>query len=211
MSGSRAHSHAGAAALQHAAAGGGSAGRQLLARWRRRALLRRGGAVHIGDEASHLLRAGPLHMHARTASYKCFACFAIPGGQNSVCGHRRASVFQVSGVVQCEAGCTLREVDDYVHERGFMVPLDLGAKDYCHIGGNVVSNAGKCLPTAHTMPPGAVSASFWADAALRMHRCWAHRPAVPWMQAACGCCVMDPCVPMCWAWRQYCRMALCWT
>jgi len=49
---------------------------------------------------------------------------------------------QVSGVVVCEAGCTLQEVDDYVHRHGFMVPLDLGAKDSCHIGGNVATNAG---------------------------------------------------------------------
>jgi FAD/FMN-containing dehydrogenase len=70
-------------------------------------------------------------------------------------GHR--SVLQVSGVVQCDAGCTLQEVDDYVHERGFMVPLDLGAKESCHIGGNVVSNAGKHLHgRAHATPPGAV-------------------------------------------------------
>jgi FAD/FMN-containing dehydrogenase len=53
-------------------------------------------------------------------------------------------LLQVSGVVQCQAGCTLQEVDDFVHERGFMVPLDLGAKDSCHIGGNVASNAGNC-------------------------------------------------------------------
>jgi FAD/FMN-containing dehydrogenase len=54
----------------------------------------------------------------------------------------RARCSQVGGVVECQAGCTLQEVDDYVHERGFMVPLDLGAKDTCHIAGNVASNAG---------------------------------------------------------------------
>lgn len=157
MPGSRARAFAGAAALQRAAAGGGAAGRQLLPRRRRRALLRRGGAVHGGDEAAHLLRAGLLHMHSRTASHRCCAWFAKSSGQNSVCGHRRVCSLQVSGVVQCEAGCTLQEVDDYVHERGFMVPLDLGAKESCHIGGNVVSNAGEYLHgRAHATPPGAI-------------------------------------------------------
>lgn len=45
-------------------------------------------------------------------------------------------------MVVCEAGCTLQAVDDYVHQHGFMVPLDLGAKQTCHIGGNVATNAG---------------------------------------------------------------------
>ena len=70
---------------------------------------------------------------------------------------RPIRLHQVSGVVQCEAGCTLQEVDDFVHERGFMVPLDLGAKDTCHIGGNVASNAGK-------PPTSACAASSWCCA-----------------------------------------------
>ena len=33
-------------------------------------------------------------------------------------------------------------LSQYVEERGFIMPLDLGAKGSCHIGGNVATNAG---------------------------------------------------------------------
>lgn len=48
----------------------------------------------------------------------------------------------VSGVLQCEAGCTLEALDMWLRERGSMMPLDLGAKGSCQIGGNVATNAG---------------------------------------------------------------------
>lgn len=49
---------------------------------------------------------------------------------------------QVSGVVVVDAGVTLQLLDDFLRPRGFMVPLDLGAKDSAMLGGNVASNAG---------------------------------------------------------------------
>ena len=48
----------------------------------------------------------------------------------------------VSGVVTCDAGVILEELDKYLAAKGFMTPLDLGAKGSCHIGGNVATNAG---------------------------------------------------------------------
>lgn len=42
----------------------------------------------------------------------------------------------------CEAGCILENLDNYVRERGLIMPLDLGAKGTCHIGGNTSTNAG---------------------------------------------------------------------
>ena len=42
----------------------------------------------------------------------------------------------------CDAGCVLEALDNYLSERGFGVPLDLGAKGSCQIGGNVSTNAG---------------------------------------------------------------------
>lgn len=36
----------------------------------------------------------------------------------------------------------LEELSHYVQERDFIMPLDLGAKGSCHIGGNVATNAG---------------------------------------------------------------------
>lgn len=49
---------------------------------------------------------------------------------------------EVSGVLTCQAGCILGDLDAYVRKRGFIVPLDLGAKGKCHIGGNLSTNAG---------------------------------------------------------------------
>nr|XP_037270723.1 D-2-hydroxyglutarate dehydrogenase, mitochondrial-like [Rhipicephalus microplus] len=49
----------------------------------------------------------------------------------------------LSGAVSCEAGCVLEALDTQVAEKAsLMVPLDLGAKGSCHIGGNVATNAG---------------------------------------------------------------------
>ncbi|KAL7748226.1 D-lactate ferricytochrome c oxidoreductase [Sorochytrium milnesiophthora] len=47
-----------------------------------------------------------------------------------------------SGVLVADAGCILEVLDNYVAERGYMMPLDLGAKGSCQIGGNVATNAG---------------------------------------------------------------------
>ena len=49
---------------------------------------------------------------------------------------------EVSGILVCEAGCVLQDLDDFLAERGHMVPLDLGSKGSCQIGGNVATNAG---------------------------------------------------------------------
>ncbi|KAM4895095.1 D-2-hydroxyglutarate dehydrogenase, mitochondrial [Sylvia borin] len=49
---------------------------------------------------------------------------------------------KVSGILVCQAGCVLERLSDYVEEQGFIMPLDLGAKGSCHIGGNVATNAG---------------------------------------------------------------------
>ncbi|TPX30392.1 hypothetical protein SmJEL517_g06042 [Synchytrium microbalum] len=48
----------------------------------------------------------------------------------------------ISGIVVCEAGTILEKLDLYLHDRGYTVPLDLGAKGTCQIGGNVSTNAG---------------------------------------------------------------------
>ncbi|XP_030631201.1 D-2-hydroxyglutarate dehydrogenase, mitochondrial [Chanos chanos] len=48
----------------------------------------------------------------------------------------------VSGILTCQAGCVLETLSQYLEERDFIMPLDLGAKGSCHIGGNVSTNAG---------------------------------------------------------------------
>lgn len=47
----------------------------------------------------------------------------------------------VSGILVCQAGCILESLDNIMEERGFIMPLDLGAKGSCHIGGNIATNA----------------------------------------------------------------------
>ncbi|XP_042555603.1 D-2-hydroxyglutarate dehydrogenase, mitochondrial isoform X3 [Dipodomys spectabilis] len=49
---------------------------------------------------------------------------------------------EVSGILVCQAGCVLEKLSQFVQERNFIMPLDLGAKGSCHIGGNVATNAG---------------------------------------------------------------------
>nr|XP_033787742.1 D-2-hydroxyglutarate dehydrogenase, mitochondrial isoform X2 [Geotrypetes seraphini] len=48
----------------------------------------------------------------------------------------------ISGILICQAGCILETLNQYVEEQDFIMPLDLGAKGSCHIGGNVATNAG---------------------------------------------------------------------
>ncbi|XP_017366208.1 D-2-hydroxyglutarate dehydrogenase, mitochondrial isoform X1 [Cebus imitator] len=56
--------------------------------------------------------------------------------------NRVLSFHSVSGILVCQAGCVLEELSRYVEEQDFIMPLDLGAKGSCHIGGNVATNAG---------------------------------------------------------------------
>ncbi|TDZ24140.1 D-2-hydroxyglutarate--pyruvate transhydrogenase DLD2 [Colletotrichum orbiculare MAFF 240422] len=48
----------------------------------------------------------------------------------------------VSGTLVVDAGVILEVADGYLAERGYIFPLDLGAKGSCHVGGNVATNAG---------------------------------------------------------------------
>ncbi|XP_025408574.1 D-2-hydroxyglutarate dehydrogenase, mitochondrial-like isoform X2 [Sipha flava] len=49
---------------------------------------------------------------------------------------------KLSGVLVCEAGCVLENLMNYVQNKGFIMPFDLGAKGTCQIGGNLATNAG---------------------------------------------------------------------
>ncbi|KAM6916836.1 D-2-hydroxyglutarate dehydrogenase, mitochondrial isoform 1-T1 [Lycodopsis pacificus] len=48
----------------------------------------------------------------------------------------------ISGILTCQAGCVLENLSTYLEDRDYIMPLDLGAKGSCHIGGNVATNAG---------------------------------------------------------------------
>eukprot|EP00760_Papus_ankaliazontas_P003346 PhM_4_TR11566/c0_g1_i1/m.85576/K18204/D2HGDH; D-2-hydroxyglutarate dehydrogenase len=51
-------------------------------------------------------------------------------------------VDETSGTLRCEAGCVLETLDDALASHGYMMPVDLGAKGSCTIGGNLATNAG---------------------------------------------------------------------
>lgn len=48
----------------------------------------------------------------------------------------------VSGTLVVDAGVVLEVADQYLAQKGYIFPLDLGAKGSCHVGGNVATNAG---------------------------------------------------------------------
>jgi FAD/FMN-containing dehydrogenase len=49
---------------------------------------------------------------------------------------------EISGILQCDAGCVLQTLQEHVSQFHHRMPLDLGAKGSCLIGGNVATNAG---------------------------------------------------------------------
>lgn len=51
-------------------------------------------------------------------------------------------LIKIPGTVLCQSGVILEALDSAVSEKGLMVPLDLGSKGSCNIGGNVATNAG---------------------------------------------------------------------
>lgn len=51
-------------------------------------------------------------------------------------------LFFLTGTLVCQAGCVLASLEDYLSNHKLTIPVDLGAKGSCHIGGNVATNAG---------------------------------------------------------------------
>ena len=49
---------------------------------------------------------------------------------------------KVNGIVQCGAGCILQTLQEKVADWDHLLPIDLGAKGRCFIGGNISTNAG---------------------------------------------------------------------
>ncbi|EKM60946.1 uncharacterized protein PHACADRAFT_180107 [Phanerochaete carnosa HHB-10118-sp] len=48
----------------------------------------------------------------------------------------------VSGIIVADSGCILEALSEYLAPHNYIMPLDLGAKGSCQIGGNVSTNAG---------------------------------------------------------------------
>ncbi|GMM34434.1 D-lactate dehydrogenase [Saccharomycopsis crataegensis] len=49
---------------------------------------------------------------------------------------------EVSGILKADAGLILENADNFLAEKGYIFPLDLGAKGSCHVGGTIATNAG---------------------------------------------------------------------
>jgi FAD/FMN-containing dehydrogenase len=47
-----------------------------------------------------------------------------------------------SSIVTCDAGCILQDVESYVNQKDYILPMDLGAKGSCQVGGNISTHAG---------------------------------------------------------------------
>lgn len=47
-----------------------------------------------------------------------------------------------TGILKCQSGCILENLDKWVGGKGYLIPLDLAAKGSCQIGGNAATNAG---------------------------------------------------------------------
>lgn len=62
--------------------------------------------------------------------------------QKSVNSFSMENCYWNLGVLGCQAGCILEALDTELSSHGLMMPLDLGAKGSCHIGGNISTNAG---------------------------------------------------------------------
>lgn len=60
------------------------------------------------------------------------------------------------GVITCEAGCILENLDEFLEQHGYCMPLDLGAKGSCQIGGNVATHAGGLNVVRYGMLRGSV-------------------------------------------------------
>lgn len=52
------------------------------------------------------------------------------------------SIDEMTGIATVDSGVILENLEKTANEHGLVVPLDLGAKASCHIGGNVSTNAG---------------------------------------------------------------------
>jgi (R)-2-hydroxyglutarate---pyruvate transhydrogenase len=48
----------------------------------------------------------------------------------------------VAGIVACQSGVVLEHLNSFLESKGYIMPLDLGAKGSCLVGGNAATNAG---------------------------------------------------------------------
>src|SRR3989338_4361513 len=52
------------------------------------------------------------------------------------------SLDEKTGIMICESGCILENLQNFANDKDFLMPLDMGSKGSCQIGGNIATNAG---------------------------------------------------------------------
>ncbi|XP_058454630.1 D-2-hydroxyglutarate dehydrogenase, mitochondrial isoform X2 [Malaya genurostris] len=99
-------------------------------------------------EVSHILR----HCNNRRLAISIF------GGNTGVCGgsipvfdeiilsmelmNKIEVIDEYSGILVCQSGCVLEKLEEKLLSKRMIMPLDLGSKGSCQIGGNLATNAG---------------------------------------------------------------------
>ena len=48
----------------------------------------------------------------------------------------------VNGILSAQAGCILEDMSNYVNERGYDMPYNIGSRGSCMLGGNLATNCG---------------------------------------------------------------------
>jgi len=63
---------------------------------------------------------------------------------------------KTAGVLTCQSGVVLETAQEAVSKHGYTIPLDLGAKGSCQLGGNISTNAGGLRVVRYGMLRGSV-------------------------------------------------------
>lgn len=56
--------------------------------------------------------------------------------------NRILALDDINGILSAQAGCVLENMNDYVLERGFDMPYNIGSRGSCMLGGNLATNCG---------------------------------------------------------------------
>lgn len=110
---------------------------------------------------------------------------------------RVLSLDEHSGHLICQAGCVLENLQNHVWERGYTMPLDLGAKGSCQIVRTPSKAAGVATPS--------VSSLAGASAVGGRVATWLPTPA------GSATCVTARCTVRCLGWRLSSRTGRCST
>lgn len=100
------------------------------------------------QEVSGIMQVCQEHGQSIVTQGGCTGCVqgAEADGKDIILSMERLTDIEdidpVGGTVTVQAGVVLQTLQNTVKEKGFLFPLDLGARGSCTIGGNIATNAG---------------------------------------------------------------------